>query len=62
MPEARNGINPLKPSLLSQFFHRIKVEMYIPIVRAERERKKNTSCVHVLYKTLNGDYMPVVVL
>ena len=27
MPEARNGINPLKSSLVSQFLHRIKVEM-----------------------------------
>ena len=28
MPEARNGINPLKSSLVSQFLHRIKVEMH----------------------------------
>ena len=28
MPEAWNGINPLKSSLLSQFLHRIKVEIY----------------------------------
>ena len=29
MPEARNGINPLKSSLVSQFLHRITVEMHI---------------------------------
>ena len=29
MPEARNGINPLKSSLASQFLYRIKVEMHI---------------------------------
>ena len=29
MPEARNGINPLKSTLVSQFLHRIKVEMHI---------------------------------
>ena len=29
MPEARSTKNPLKSSLVSQFFHRIKVEMYI---------------------------------
>ena len=28
MPEARNGINPLKSSLVFQFLHRIKVEMH----------------------------------
>ena len=28
MPVARNGINPLKSFLLSQFRHRIKVEMH----------------------------------
>ena len=29
MLEARNGINPLKSSLVSQFLYRIKVEMHI---------------------------------
>ena len=29
MPEARNGINALKSSLVSQFLHGIKVEMHI---------------------------------
>ena len=29
MPEPRSAKNPLKTSLVSQFFHRIKVEMYI---------------------------------
>ena len=29
MPEPRSAKNPLKSSLVSQFFHRIKVEMYI---------------------------------
>ena len=28
MPGARNGINPLKSSLVSQFLYRIKVEMH----------------------------------
>ena len=29
MPGARNGINPFKSSLVSQFLYRIKVEMHI---------------------------------
>ena len=34
MPEARKGINPLKSSLVFQFLHRIKVEMYTYPARA----------------------------